>query len=166
MSLLIHYFGDGNHRVVQWSSGICLGGTFRSSRQCKSTILPNFTIRSVNKFKRIQNINQLPEIQTCTVTYIDHTLQNDIVVPYQPWHLEKPSAENSLDPKFEYSYSIQNLRLSLAARTFQWSRYPGTLRDGVDMGLMGIGGREREVFPAGKPLRPPPLPANYYDWFG
>ena len=111
-------------------------------------------------------MNRLPNLETCTITYTDHTLQKDIITIGQPWILEPLSEENSLNPKLSDSYKVQTIRDSMSARKFEWTFHRATLRDGVELKLMGIGGRQREYFPPDRELRPPPLPASYYDWFG
>jgi hypothetical protein len=109
-------------------------------------------------------MNQLPNIKTCVVTYTAHTLQQDLIKPYQTWSLGPVTEESSLDPSWETT--LKHIRETVAARKYQFSHHTEDLREDIEIQIMGIHNREREYFAPGKALRPPPPPVNEFDWFG
>ena len=111
----------------------------------------------------------MPNLKELVVTYTMHTLQADLIIPFQAWKLGPLTKEVTLTPNFEDELEHWGVKMSVSRRGFfetSSGRIPLNVKNGVKVSLMGIHGRERETFPAGKALRPPPLPADYRDWFG
>lgn len=109
-------------------------------------------------------MQQMPYLTKCVLTYTDHTLQRDVVIPGQSWELGEVNAEVALDDHFEDN-EMYNSALAVAQGSVETPDSKFTEAK-LDIQLMGIHGRQREYFPPGKRLRPPPLQSNYYDWFG
>lgn len=109
----------------------------------------------------------MPHLKNLALTFTYHTLQQDVVTPGQAWSLGDVTAEVALDEDFAKNYQYMSIR-DVPATRIEPHMWGGEVRleKRVDVVVKGIHGRQREYFAPGKPLRPPPLPANYYDWFG
>lgn len=116
----------------------------------------------------------MPHLKQCVVTYTLHTLQNDLITPYQPWKFGPLTEEVTLCLDWEVRIKSWCVTEPIEERAYlNTDAGHATLNSallqawkGVEVTVMGIHGREREYFPPEKALRPPPLPQNYYDWFG
>lgn len=114
-------------------------------------------------------MNKLPNIKKCALVYTEHTLQADIVRPYQSWTLGTPSDDTTLfhvgkmDPLTNWDNSLDQTISKIEAEIE--AKQKAELRDTeMEFEVMAIHGRERKFLPLSKLKRP--LAGWEMDWFG
>jgi len=105
----------------------------------------------------VKTLDSLHNIERVIFVITDHTLQKDLVKPYVPWKLGPLSKETCLTEDFNKKEAYAKGDIS---------RRKGEMVDNVDLQieLMSIHDRNREILPPGKLRRP--IQGWEMDWFG
>ncbi len=118
---------------------------------------------------RLITLKRLKNIKKCTIVYTEHTLQRDIVKLYQAWYLGPLTEKATM---FEVGKMIpqtnwdETLEQTIARIENEIVRRKGEAgrKDDLQLELMAIHGRNREILPPSKLKKP--LAGWQMDWFG
>lgn len=118
---------------------------------------------------RVEILKGLPNINKCTFVYTEHTLQKDVVRPYQSWKLGPVSEDTTLfhvgkmQPITNWDDSLEQTISKMKSEIE--TRKDSELADNdIQFDVMAIHDRERKYLPLSKLKRP--LAGWEMDWFG
>lgn len=109
---------------------------------------------------RIDTLNSMPNLKTCTFIPLDHTMQKDIVVPYSSWYLAPLTPATTL---YADTLELEKAETNIM-QIIDGSREKIKNNADLDIKVLAIHGREREYLPSNKLKR---AQAGWeMDWFG
>lgn len=117
----------------------------------------------------ITTLNNLPNLESCAFVWTEHTVQKDLVNPYNAWYLAPYDGDNTMFNVLEKLGQTYELSLEEGGRK-HWaaiqSRRDEIKRadDSLKIELLGINGRKREGIPPNEWARR--LAPRDQDWFG
>ena len=112
---------------------------------------------------RIQTLNALPNLKTCTFILFDHTLQKDVTKPYSPWHLG-PLTKKTTFPDVTMGIVQLEAAEQGAQQQIDAMRERITNIGTLEVSLLAVHGREKEYLPPNRLRRG--LQGWEMDWFG